>query len=163
MIKGLLVSVFLLFSSHFHPFHVSLADVEYDEDQKSLQISCRIFQDDLELALNKIHNVDNYFDRRDNELIKRDLNDLLSEQFQFKINGTSRQYEFLGYEFEEGVVWCYMEITKVRNLKKLEVEYTVLFETFDDQFNLLNLKRSGKMHSLRFSKTNPEGTLEFDD
>ena len=163
MIKGLLVSAFLLLSSHFHPFHVSLSDVEYDENQKSLQISCRIFQDDLELALNKIHNVDNYFDERSNELINSDLEDFLSENFVFKVNGTARPFDFLGYEFEEGVVWCYMEIGKVRNLKKLDVRYTVLFDTFDDQFNLLNLKRAGKIHSLRFSNSNPEGTLEFDN
>ena len=77
------------------------------------------------------------------------------------VNGSARDYDFLGFEIEEGVVWCYMEVTKVRNLKQLDVQYSILFDTFDDQYNLLNLKKEGKIHSLRFSKSQPNGSLKF--
>ena len=43
--------VLILFQSVFHPFHVSVSDIKYKEDQKAIQISTRIFLDDLELAL----------------------------------------------------------------------------------------------------------------
>ena len=34
-----------------HPFHVSVSDIKYKEEQKAIQISTRIFLDDLEVAL----------------------------------------------------------------------------------------------------------------
>ena len=46
----LLLIRFLLF---FHPIHVSVTEVEYNEKSKSLQIISRIFIDDLELSVQR--------------------------------------------------------------------------------------------------------------
>ncbi len=163
MIKGILLCAWVGISSLLHPFHVSISDVVYSESEKTLQISSRIFQDDLEQAMNKVHNVDNYFETRGNDLIKKDLSSFLKDNLRFAVNGTAEDYQFLGYELEEGVVWCYMEINKVRKLKNMEVQYTILFDSFDDQYNLLHLKYRGEIKSLRFSKNQPIGRLELED
>ena len=43
----------LLLVCFFHPIHVSVTEIEYNEKNKSLQIISRIYIDDLELSVQK--------------------------------------------------------------------------------------------------------------
>ncbi len=161
MIQGILIWLTALLLMNMHPLHVSICDIEYQKDQRSLQISSRMFVDDLELALSSKTNVDNYFDNRDRSLIDNDLKVLLKEKLKLKVNGKPLEINYLGYEIENDVLWCYLEATRVKPLKSIDLEYTVLLDTFDDQFNLVHVRYLGTTKSLRFLKDHTRGTLSF--
>lgn len=161
MIQGILVWFSLLLLTLSHPLHVSICDIEYQEDQKSLEISSRMFVDDLELSLSARFKVDNYFDKRDKSLIDNDLKEFLAEKLKLQINGKPVDLNYLGYEIENDVLWCYLEVSKVKSIKNIDLEYTVLLDTFDDQFNLVHVRYQGTTKSLRFLKGHPKGSLEF--
>ena len=57
MMINFLPIVIPLFLSLFHPFHVSVCDVDFNEETKSIQLSQRIFLDDFEQALNKKYEI----------------------------------------------------------------------------------------------------------
>ena len=161
MIQGVLLWVIASAYLALHPFHVSICDMEYQTKEKTLEISSRIFMDDLELALGKLTHVDNYFDNRDKSLINKDLSEFLEDNIKVWVDGNETELQFLGYEIENDVVWSYLEATKVRQLNSITVEYTVLFDVFDDQFNLVHVKKAGTTKSLRFVKTQHSGTVTF--
>ena len=161
MFQGILLWILSIATVVLHPFHVSICDIEYQADKKTLEISSRMFMDDLEVALSQRTNVENYFDSRDKSLINNDLSHFLEENFKLWIEDRQMEATVLGYEIEDDVVWCYLEVEKVRQLNSITIEYAVLFDVFDDQFNLVHVKRSGTTKSLRFVKSQTSGTITF--
>lgn len=160
MIQGIVIWVFSM-ASWAHPFHLSICEIEYRPQSQTLQVSCRIFLDDLEIALNQENNVDNYFENKSQQHINQDLETFLKEHFSIAVNDKERSPRYLGYEIEDNVIWCYLEIEKIKNLQNITVGYTVLLDTFDDQINLAHIKFNDKVKSLRFQKGKTTGTLQF--
>ena len=152
----ILVFLTLQFTAVLHPFHVSVCDVEVNNSAKAIQISQRIFLDDLEQTLNKVYGTKLIID--DEELqTKRDslIRVYLAERLKFKVDGKPRIANYLGSDFEQDGIWCYLEIEKVKKVKNLEVTNTVLFEEFDDQANIIHFKYGEHERSVKLDRKNP--------
>ena len=148
--------------SSFHPFHVSVCDMEYDTDSRALQITYHIFLDDLEDALKKKYDSRlDIINPRDEQ--QRDLwvESYLMEHFRVEVNGKPQEGNYLGHELEEGAMFCYIEIEGVKRLKSLKVSSTILTEIFDDQVNLVHVKVDGRIKSLKLDKKKYFGQLEY--
>ena len=145
-----------------HPFHVSVCDVEHDAETKALQITHHIFLDDLEEALRKRH--DNTLDiiNPKNEA-DRDafIEGYVMDHFSILVNSKPRIGNYLGHEFEEDALYCYIEIEGIKKLKSVNVRNTLLTDIFDDQVNLVHIKVDGKIKSFKLDKKNPSGQLNY--
>ena len=51
LLYSVLIGVYLI----FHDFHVSVTDLEHNAQNQTVEVSHRIFIDDLEMALKKFH------------------------------------------------------------------------------------------------------------
>ena len=62
-----------------------------------------------------------------------------------------RVYElnYLGAEVEDDVMWCYLEVEKVKKVKSITVTNTVLHEVWEDQENLVHFRAFGDVKSAR--------------
>lgn len=156
MLAVLIIWLFLI-----HPFHVSVLEIEYNEQGKTLQLSQRIFIDDLETALNKkstktidIINMDKSIT---DPLIKAYLKDKIS----LRINQRGLELEYLGFEIEEDAAWIYLEVTDVNNLTTLELFNTILLEVFEDQVNLVHQLKKGTTKSYKLDSKQTQQQLTF--
>lgn len=148
MIATLLLSVQLL----VHPFHVSVSDIKYKEDQKAIQISTRIFLDDLELALQTYTGNDklDITDKANWELVKTSLKDYVLQNLQlWDEKDKEYQLNYIGAEIEEDVMWCYVEIEKVKKISQVKVRNSILHEIWGDQENLVHFRAFEKVRSAR--------------
>ena len=125
-----------------HEFHLSKALMEYNTQEKALQVSMHIFLDDLEEALRQ-EGKDKLFICTDKESENAEayLEAYLRDHFKITINGKPAKYNFLGKEPSEDyqAAWCYIEIENVAELKEIEILNDVLIETFADQKNVIQL------------------------
>jgi len=154
------VLVWVLFSS-FHPYYVSVTDIKYNEQEKTLQISCRVFTDNLEDALEKNYKKQiDILHPKDKKEVDALLTDYLSKHVKMKVNGKIETLNFIGYEKEEEAVWCYMEIKNVEILKSLTIENTLLYDYLTQQMNMVHTEVKGKKQSSKI--TNPEKELVFE-
>jgi hypothetical protein len=125
------VSLIFLILSFFspaarHDFHTSLAEVQYNPAERTLEVSLRVFTDDLET----------------DPFIKN----YLSRYFSV-VDATSRRkpVNLLGKEITVEVTWLYFEIKDVESLTGKRLQNAVLTELFDDQINMVNfITPSGK-------------------
>ncbi len=148
----------------FHPFHVSVTDIKYKQDQKALQLSTRIFLDDLELAL-QAYSKNEKLDimKPENwEFINANLETYLLERIVLK-DAKNRNYElsYVGAEIEDDVMWCYMEIEKVKKIESVTVTNTILHEVWADQENLVHFRAFEKVRSARLFKGEETETFEW--
>ena len=160
----LLYTVILPLFVAFHPFHVSVCDIEHDAKTNALQISQRIFMDDLEVGLKEFHKLEKVDTYKPKDVAR--LDSLMDAYFKAKlfisVDGKSVEYKFLGSELEGDARWAYLEVEGVTGLKEAEVSNLILTEAFDDQENIVHFKANGKLKSYRLNKDNKVVTFKFD-
>jgi len=152
------------FTVLLHPIHVSVTEIEYNEKNKSLEIISRLFIDDLELSMRKQLN-DEYLDvlkpggdRTTDQLVS----EYLKQHFTVKLDGKTAKINYIAHEIDGLAMICYLEIEGVRKLKTIEVTNSTIQEIHADQSNLVHVTYLGPIKSMRLTREQPMGTLEFD-
>ncbi len=144
----LFLIVFGLMSFTAHKFYVSIHQINYADDKKMLQITSRIFIDDLNAALHQKYQQKSMFGEEeesasDVELLKKYFND----HFAIRINGKRETLEYLSREYEANVIICYLRIRNVEKVKKLEITNTMLTHYVTEQQNIIQTTVYGKKQS----------------
>lgn len=156
----ILVVLFSSFNDKKHPYYISLVDVKYNTNEKSLQISTRMFTNDLEDALRKTSktNIDIL-----NPKVKSQADSILfnyiKQRLNFTINSKKQKLSFIGYESEDESIWAYLEIKKAPLPKKLSVETKLLYDFLSNETNIVHAEINGVKKSSKV--TNPNSKVEF--
>ncbi|PPL01913.1 DUF6702 family protein [Parapedobacter indicus] len=157
---NLFIQVFWLV---LHPFYVSITAVDYNKEAQRVEISCRIFYDDLETALKAAggaSTVDliNPANRNETDsLIARYLRRHLS----LSVNGQLQTLRYLGYEIEDDVAWCYLEAEGVTFVQRIAVDNRVLLDQFANQSNILHVTAYGNRKSTKLDNPEHRAVFEF--
>ena len=146
----LLIVLFVSMSSMAaHKFYMSIYQINYAPQKKMIQITSRIFIDDLNDALEKKYHK-KYFIGTDRETPEDEvaMKKYLSEKFILKLNGTAKPMSFLSKEVDTNVLVCYFKITDVSKINKLEIENSALTELNDEQQNIIQANNLLKIQAL---------------
>ncbi len=152
----------IIIFSILHPFHVSVTELNYKKKEKIIEITHKIFIDDLELGLKKAGFSEADLLKLNNDLkFKEYLTHYLGEHFQIKVHKKYVPVEYVGKEIEEDAIWCYFEVQGVKNFKEIEVINTVLMEVHSDQSNLIHFSKDDAIKSIRLSENRRSGKFNF--
>lgn len=160
---SLLVILFFFLSAFtLHKFYVGVFQIDYFKEKKAVQITARLFIDDLEKALYKKHNKHIYITTKD-EIAEANtlIANYLSEKLKIKINNKSQTLQFLTKEQEDNIVICYLKIPFKDNIKDLEITNTVLSDIFKEQQNLVHLNLNSNKKTLLFTNTETNQKLKY--
>lgn len=153
--------MFSLSSWAVHKFYTSIYQINYVPQKKMIQITSRIFIDDLNDALEKRFHTKSYIGT-DKETPQDEvaMQKYLAEKFSIKVNGITKPMSFRSKEIEANVLVCYFRITDVSKISKLEIENSVLTELNSDQQNIIQANISGEKQSLLLTADNFKGMLK---
>lgn len=164
MKKIVLYSIALMLFSAFaaHKFYVSIYQINFAEDKKMLQITSRIFVDDLNKVLTDKYKTKVNFGEpsestRDLELLKK----YVAERFLIKINGKSKTINLANKEMEGNVLVCYYNVKDVTKIKQLDIDNSMLLELNDEQQNIVHTQIKGIKKSFLFSGNNSKSMLKY--
>ena len=156
------LSVLLLIQIIFHPFYISLTEIRYNPKEKSLEISQKIFRDDLENALTKHYKAKVNFLTPENKAdLETKVKKYILENNEIYINGQRIGLNYLGYEIEEEAVWFYLEAMKVPAPKTAGIRNSILHKNFDTQQNVINFYLGKNPKSLILLKGKDKGLISF--
>lgn len=139
-----------------HPFFVSVIEINHNPKEASVEISVRVFTEDLEKTLQKYTTVKvDMVNPTDKAFLEKQISEYLSQKLKLSINGQPATMKYIGHELQKESVWSYFEITKVRELKKLEVNCSLLFDYEKSQTNIFHVKSKGieKSYKLDYPAT----------
>lgn len=150
---------FLLFTGA-HPFYLSVTDMKYNAKNKSVEISCKLFTNDLETALKKLNNktIDLIHPKNKEETDKL-LFDYINKRLSINLNGKLRDLKYIGFEKEDDVIWVFMEIEKCEAPKQVIVNTSLLYDFLKEQINIVHLEVNGNKQSTRV--VNPDKEIKF--
>jgi hypothetical protein len=149
-------------SSAMHPFYVSVTEINHNSKEKAIEISCKIFIDDMEAALKQ-----NYQRPVDlaNASHKEQNDKLITQYISSKLNinpdGKPARLNYIGYEKDSESVFCYFEIREVGNLKKLDVTNSILQDITDKQINIMHITVNGQRKSYKLDYPNKKASFTF--
>lgn len=159
-----MVSLIYSFFFFLHPIHISVSEINYSEKDKALQITTRIYIDDLELSVRTQRNEQelDLIDPKNGLTTEKMVNEYVAKHLSVKLDGKLQKLTFLGMEREDPALICYIEIENVKKFKTLEVRNDIIMETHDDQSNLVHVTYKGTTKSMRLIHDNPVGTITFE-
>lgn len=145
-----------------HKYYLSLTQITFKPKTKTVQVIINVFIDDIETALNKDYNIDLQLttlkELKNNDIyFKKYLQDKLS----FKINNINTTFNYLGKEYEGNLVYFYLEMTDVQNIKNIEITNKILINHFSKQQNLVKCNINKEHKSVLLSKNKIQSILEY--
>ena len=145
-----------------HPLFISVTEMEYNAKTQALEISCKVFTDDLEKGLAKANGVSvDMYNPKDKTILEKQLSAYIMRHVQIKADGKPLSLEYVGYELEEQSTWSYYQVTKLPLVpKKIEVFSNLFYEMYDKQINIIHVSIGGNRKSTKLDF--PETTTSFD-
>jgi len=144
-----------------HKFYVSLTEVRFNPSSGRIEISIRIFPDDLDRALLEKHGI---FTQLATELEAPEADSLLMEylldHFSLEVNGRSIELDYLGKETEADAIWCYLESEMVSEPLTYLVQSTILTLSFEDQVNIVQVYQEKWNRGLMLNRDQRSGLLK---
>lgn len=144
-----------------HPFFISVIEMNHNPKDAAVEISVRIFSNDFEKTLKQFTSgkidIQNPSDKA---LLDKQISQYITEKLKLKINGQPVVMQYIGHEIQQESVWSYFEISKVSDMKKLEVDCSLLYDFEKSQSNIFHVKNKGKDKS--FKLENPIRNTVFD-
>jgi hypothetical protein len=157
-------AIFLLFASLFlsgsptpHPTHISIAEVDFFSNKKEIQVAAKVFTDDFDAAIQKISEKSMYLDtKKENPQADEWIKTYLQANFKIKINQkTVLNLNYVGKEYIDDATWVYFSYPfAAKKIQSLEVTNTLVFDLFDDQKNVVNIRKDRKAVKTDFTTPN---------
>lgn len=166
MKKIVLLFIFtpLLLAASAHKYYLSVTDLEFNSESQSVQIITRLFYDDLEEVLQERYDDSIVVDATyDQEILDRYLTKYLSQKLVVTINGEKKEHTFIGKEYEDDYVVCYVEIEDIKEISSLEVYNTLLTDVFPEQKNMVHTSINNHKKSFLLTRENSKGLLNFSE
>jgi hypothetical protein len=146
----------------FHPFYVSVTEMNYNEKSQSFEISCKMFAEDIEDVLKQ--NYKTAIDLSNNKLQSQNnrlMNDYMTKHISFNINAKPLNFKFLGFEKDKESIYCYLEVLNVPAIKKLSVTNSILQDFKKEQINIIHVLVNGKRESTKIDYPQNQANFSF--
>ena len=158
----LLIVLPLLSFTAVHKYYVSVTEIQYVEDKQSVKIISRVFIDDFEKLLRERYNENITLAIEDEmKIVDFYIQKYLNEKFKIEINGNKADINFIGKEYEDDIMLCYLEIENIKLISRIQVVNQVLFDVFPDQQNIVRIKINATNKSILLNKENDKGLLNL--
>ena len=143
-----LIIIFLIFSSFTeHKYYVSTSLFNFTE-KGSLQITLRVFKDDMSNAISSgyLDEISGVLDLT-KDVYFNDIEDYFNSKLHVFFDSNKFELDFIGLESKNEIYVCYLEVEKLPDFQDLIIDNQVLFDQFNDQQNIIHVKKSGKRDS----------------
>lgn len=152
MRRILIIAGVVLLATNFafgHKYHTSLTRIEYNEKDKNLEISIRLFVHDVGPMLE--NRLRKRVDLEKTPEVDSELKKYLSENFLFKRpDGSDLRVDWVGKEFESDTMFVYVECPFEGDPSELSLQNTIFFDMFAEQTNLVVAKFGDQKFDLAF-------------
>jgi hypothetical protein len=141
-----------------------VTNIEYSNKDNSLQITSRIFIDDLEKVLEERYDVQTYLSTEgESEEANYYIEKYIRSKLVLSTDGKDRTFVFLGKKYDNDLIICYLEIEDIdlSTLKTIEIENDILTDMFEEQQNIVHFRINGKKKSFVLVKGNNKGMLNL--
>lgn len=135
-----------------HKFYVSIYQIDFVPEKKRVEITARIFMDDLNLALDQEFNTKSQLGEKsetNQDLLV--LQKYLAKHLRVSIDGKEQILVFLSKEIDNNVVVVYLKINDIKKISTFKIYNNALLELYSDQQNIIQTNFYNKKRNFIFT------------
>jgi len=145
-----------------HPFYVSVTEINHNNKDKALEISCKIFADDFEETLKRNYKASvDLTNQQHHQQIDKLAKDYISRHFSLAADGRAIALTYVGFEKDKESVYCYFEVQNLAAIKKLDVTNSILQDFTNEQINIMHVTVNGKRQSVKLDYPDKKASFAF--
>jgi len=145
-----------------HPFYISVTEINHNAKAQTLEISCKIFVDDMENVLKqnykKAVDLTNAQQQAQNDGL---ISDYVTRHLLITADGKLAKLHYIGFEKESESVYGYFEVTNVPAVKKLQLDNSLLQDLTTDQINIMHVTVNGTRKSYKLDYPQKQASFNF--
>ena len=151
-----------MFSGHSHPLYISVTEINHNVKDRILEVSCKVFTNDLEAVLEKMSGSRVDLSAAATKAASDKLIDTyLEKHLRLKVDGKPVPLHFVGSEQENDGTWTYLQVNDVPAVKRIDVVDELLYDSFNQQINILHVTVGGQRKSFRLDYPEAAAVFEF--
>ncbi len=148
--------------SSFHPFYISVTEINQNAKEKSLEISCKMFAEDLELQLEQNYKTTlDISSEKDKGSFDKFIHDYVGRHLAIAIDGKAATLSYVGFEKEKESVYCYFEADGIVNPHKVDITNSILHDFNQEQINIIHVTVNGHRQSTKLDYPETHASLSF--
>ncbi|NOZ47890.1 MAG: hypothetical protein GXO79_14100 [Chlorobi bacterium] len=158
----LLIEIFSGFA--FHPLHISITNIENDTINMQLNVSIKMFKNDLTTALlqnynNPVNTKDCIFTQSDSTYLNKYLNSHFSTNF--ANDKILHNPKISGIKCNDDSIWLSFSFSYNKKISTVEIKNTILFDLYADQNNLMIIKNKNEEKGYQLNHSNSSVTISL--
>lgn len=149
-------------ATSLHKYYVSVSEVAYSEEDQAIQVITRIFIDDFQEILQQRYDDSVLLgDKEETKNADYYVRKYFDKKFVVNVNGEKKTLSFVGKEYEEDMIICYVEVEGISHVKSISIENKLLFDLTNEQQNIVHFDINSKKRSFVLRYENDKGLLNF--
>ena len=155
------IITFIICGFGYHKYYVSTGLYEYRQDLNSLQITIRVFEDDFTNIIKKKYQLDLGLNNLNSVTYKSNIKNYLDNNLNIFIDNQKNEYTYLGIEKKNEMFIIYAEIEDVKMFETIQIQNTILFDSFSDQKNIIHFRNGSQRKSFILTKNESNVLFEL--
>lgn len=145
-----------------HPLYITVTEINHNAKDKVLEVSCKIFTNDLETVLEKATKAKvDLSSAKDKAANDKFIDEYIEKHLRLKVDGKPVMLHFVGSEKESDGTWTYFQVNEVPAVKKLDVANDLLYDAFSQQINIMHVTVGGQRKSMRLDYPDANSSFQF--
>ena len=158
----LIIFLIPIFAFSMHKYYISLTNIEYKKENNSLQITVKLFIDDLQETINNTYNTNHELTlQNERSVVDSLIVKYSTDHFKIELNETTTKYLYLGKEYDSDAVYLYFEIENIQNFYTIGIQNNMLIEFFPEQKNIVKLNINKKKKSFILTSENDKEMFDL--
>ncbi len=145
-----------------HPIFMSVTEIEHNAKDKTLEISCKVFTDDLEKTLRQTYKgtVD-LINPKDKAAMNKLVSDYVQNHLSITVDGKKTALQFIGYEQQEEGILSYYQVNNIASVRKIDITDNLLYDYKKEQIGIIHMTVDGNRKSTKLNNPDDKASFEF--
>jgi hypothetical protein len=145
-----------------HPFFVSVIDITHNPKERSIEMSVRIFNEDLEKTLQKYTTTKiDILQPVNRAVVNEEIQKYISKHLTVIVNGKPISYKIIGFEQQKESTWCYFEALNINSANTVGIDCDILYDLENTQVNIIHVKSKGTEKTYKLDYPNKTANFTF--
>jgi hypothetical protein len=145
-----------------HPFYIAVTEINLNTSDKTLEVSCKMFADDLEQVIEKNNHAQlDISSDKDKASFDKFIPAYVKNHLGLSVDGKAANLSYIGFEKEKESAYCYFQLENISSLKKLDVFDSLLHDFTSEQINIIHVTVNGKRQSTKLDYPEKNASFSF--
>jgi len=141
---------------------VSVIDITHNPKERSIEMSVRIFNEDLEKTLQKYTTVKiDILQPTNRDFVNEEIQKYISKHLTVIVNGKPINYKIIGFEQQKESTWCYFEAQNMNSANTVGIDCDILYDLENTQVNIIHVKSKGVEKTYKLDYPNKTANFTF--